>query len=362
MEDENMEQIRTLLRKIKEGTIMEEEELLLEYLLIDQVERFIWEENLSLQERALLDEWERERLFLQQTEHFMPTGTKDVDPETRAAWDTFAGKMHFPVSDTKGAPEVPELPEHQRPKRLKQFITFSVSVAAIIAIAAGIFLFQSFNQPVSYYADGTSLDFRLPDNTHIIMNEGSELILSSRFNKRSRSVKMSGEIFFDVARNPEKPFIIKHGELTTQVKGTSFTIRDYSQLDDNTVIVNTGIVQVRDGRKEIALLTPNNQLSYNKTTGQYAVNKVDATTQSAWTIGRIVLRNASEKELALRIMQRYGKHLVIEGRAMGDPVRVYSEFNTETQLEDLLQSLSMAYDSDFRIKNDTVVIYPNPHD
>lgn len=357
-----MEQIRTLLRKIKNGTITEEEELFLEYLLIDQIERFVWEENFSREERALLEEWERERLFLQQTENFSLVSADEPDAETRMAWNTFAGRMNFPVSEAESVQELPELPEHKTPKRLKRYITFVASVAAIIAIAVGIFLYPSFSEPVSYYADGTILDFRLPDNTHVIMNEGSELTLSGRFSKRRRSVEMSGEIFFDVAHKAEKPFIIKHGDLTTQVKGTSFTVRDYPQLDENTVIVNTGIVQVRDVRKEIALLTPDNQLSYNKTTGRYAVNKVDAAAQSAWTTGRIVLRNASEKELALRLMQRYGKHLIIEGVAMGDPVRIYSEFNTETRMEDLLQSLSMAYGAGFRIKEDTVVIYPGSRD
>lgn len=357
MEEEQMKQIKTLLRMIKDGSITEEDEIFLEHMLLDQLERLLWEENLSREERALLEEWERERLFQKQTRHFNADETKD-GTEEQTAWSSFSRRMGFTVSETE---TVPELPLHRQPKRtLRRYITFGASVAAMIAILLGIFFYQNYSNPVSYYADGTTLDFRLPDDTRIVMNEGSELTLRGGFNKRQRKVKMSGEIFFDVAANPEKPFIIEHGELTTQIKGTSFTIRNYPWLDDNTITVNTGIVQVSEGRKEIATLAPGSQLSYSKTSGRYAINKVDAGAQSAWKDGRIVLRNAPEKELALRLMQQYGKYLIIKDKALGEPIRIYSEFNTETVLDDLLQSLSMAYGADYYMVQDTVVFIPMP--
>lgn len=348
-----MEQIKKLLRKYKDAAITEEENLFLEYLLIDQIERFVLEQALSREERLLLEEWERERLFYKETRYFDVFLKREADAGALASWRNFSEKMHFPLPGTDAPDELPARRNRKYPPR--RHITSIASAAAMLAIVLGVLIYQPFARPAVYFAEGGMMSFRLPDSTHIVMNEGSELIVPSRFNGRTRSVKMKGEIFFDVTPDARKPFIIRHGELTTEVKGTSFTIRDYAGLDENAVIVTSGIVEVSSARRPIATLTPNQQLSYDKPSATCAISTVDAAAQSAWTHGRIVLRNASEKELALRLMQRYRMHLAVKNRALGENVCINSEFNDETRLSDWLQSLSMVYGAAYEIVGDTVV-------
>lgn len=355
MAEEYMKHIKSLLQKFKEGTITEEENLFLEYLLLEQIERLVLEENLSKGERDLLQEWESERLFVKETENFGAFHPAETDTGARAAWDAFAVKMEFYSLEKPLLHEFPDQKTKKHP--FKPSIFMAACMVAIIAIGTYLFNYQLFSEPTVFYADGATLDFLLMDDTRVIMNEGSELIISSRFNKRQRDVKMTGEIFFDVTPNKEKPFIIAHGELTTEVKGTSFTIRNYPQLDDNSVTVNTGRVKISKSRKEIAILTPNMQLSYNNTTNKYAVLPVDASLYSGWTTGRIILKNANEKELALRVKQNYGKILVIRDHAMGTNARINSGFDRGTALPEFLEYLSLIYDLQYEVKGDSAILF-----
>ena len=67
----------------------------------------------------------------------------------------------------------------------------------------------------------------LPDNTKVMLNSGAKLMLSDDFNETERRVDLDGEAFFDVARNPEKLFIVCCRDNEYIVRGTSFNVSSY---------------------------------------------------------------------------------------------------------------------------------------
>jgi len=93
----------------------------------------------------------------------------------------------------------------------------------------------------------------LPDGTVVQLNAGSRLeITEATFNRQKREVWLSGEAFFEVAKNPEKPFIIHTGTMQTTVRGTSFNVKAYGELGENVVSVRNGRVEIVENRKTIA--------------------------------------------------------------------------------------------------------------
>lgn len=88
------------------------------------------------------------------------------------------------------------------------------------------------------------LPLRFEDGSTVLLQPRSRVSYSSPFVGTRREVYLSGEGFFNVAKNPEKPFMVYAKGLATKVIGTSFTVRALEKTDEVTVIVRTGKVAV----------------------------------------------------------------------------------------------------------------------
>lgn len=113
----------------------------------------------------------------------------------------------------------------------------------------------------------------LPDSTKVVLQPGSELEVSNDYGLSRREVHITGEAFFSVVRNPNKPFIVYSNDIVTKVLGTSFTVRSYSDEQSVIVSVKTGKVSVYKESKsffkgyegeEALVLTPNQEAVYSR--------------------------------------------------------------------------------------------------
>lgn len=104
----------------------------------------------------------------------------------------------------------------------------------------------------------------LSDGTRVWLNQNSEIEYPVKFLKHERAVTLKGEAFFEVKRDPSRPFVITSGNIKTTVLGTSFNIKAYS---DNTPEVNvrTGKVKV-ESLQNIVLLERGDKAVYGKKT------------------------------------------------------------------------------------------------
>lgn len=121
----------------------------------------------------------------------------------------------------------------------------------------------------------------LSDNSSVLLQKGSRLSYPKSFDSVSkRVVYLSGEAFFEVEKNPEKPFMVYANELVTKVLGTSFNVKAYSEDKDVVVTVKTGKVTVASNKgiqtqeafssrnTEGVILTPNQQIVFNRNEAQ----------------------------------------------------------------------------------------------
>lgn len=90
----------------------------------------------------------------------------------------------------------------------------------------------------------------LTDGSRISLQPGSRISYAEAFGSdNKREVYLSGEAFFEVAKDPDKPFFVYANELVTKVLGTSFNVRAYQNDEDVTVEVRTGRVSVSVAEK-----------------------------------------------------------------------------------------------------------------
>lgn len=112
----------------------------------------------------------------------------------------------------------------------------------------------------------------LEDGSKISLKQHSKISYPKHFANEKRTVFLSGEAFFEIAKNPKKPFFVYANEVITKVLGTSFTIRAFDKDENVTVSVKTGRVNVFNQRRinvsdpetNGIILVPNQQAVFNR--------------------------------------------------------------------------------------------------
>ncbi|MDA6071781.1 FecR family protein [Flavobacterium sp. AC] len=123
----------------------------------------------------------------------------------------------------------------------------------------------------------------LSDGSSVLLQPNSKLSYPKIFTGNERKVYLSGEGFFEISKNPKKPFFVYANEIVTKVVGTSFRVKAYSDQPDVEVLVRTGKVRVKSNdllaksnQKEVVLL-PNQALRFLRS--DLSFNKITNITQ-----------------------------------------------------------------------------------
>lgn len=164
----------------------------------------------------------------------------------------------------------------QRPARQtrKSAWIWAISLFFILAVSAGLFLSHKpkdteevKEQAPSFVKNeistryGAKSKFVLPDGTTVFLNAGSTISYDKNFGNTSRWVQLSGEAYFDVVKNPSKPFIIHTRNMDIKVVGTAFNVKCYpGEKETETSLVRGSIEITLKDRAEKIVLKPNEKL------------------------------------------------------------------------------------------------------
>ncbi len=79
-----------------------------------------------------------------------------------------------------------------------------------------------------YTRNGTQYELQLPDGTHVWLNAASSITYPTKFTGNNRDVTITGEAYFEVARNRSMPFRVKANDMQIEVTGTHFNVNTYT--------------------------------------------------------------------------------------------------------------------------------------
>lgn len=135
---------------------------------------------------------------------------------------------------------------------------------------------------------GLPVRYVLPDSSVVFLGAGSKLSYPAHFRDGIRDIRLEGEAFFEVTHHSKQPFIIRTGDIHTQVLGTSFKVTAFDGVPLE-VAVATGKVGVSDNKgsksRELAKLTPGMKIRYDSRTDQTSLGKVDVYSLENWKAG-----------------------------------------------------------------------------
>ena len=294
-------------------------------------------------------------------------------------------------SEKVANPGKDDYPEIIRKSRRK---TFLLVAAFCLLVIAGIFFMRSdsrlllaSNTPRTpdsrnevYTRNGSRTNLVLPDGTLVWLNAGSRITYDKNYGATNREVSLTGEAFFDVARNPEKPFVIHAARVDIRVLGTRFNVKSYpSDKTTETTLIHGSIeVSIKDRPTEKIILKPNEKLvvanddstlhrnypnhpdvavneslvSIRKPT--YEANTGDII-ETSWVDNKLIFQDEEFRDLASQMERWYGMAFHFTSPKQ-EEWRFTGNFRKET-IQQALDALKLTQAFNYTIEGNQITIY-----
>lgn len=198
---------------------------------------------------------------------------------------------------------------------------------------------------------------QLSDGTKVWVNSDSKLGFNSKFVDDKRIVDLQGEAYFEVAKNPNKPFIVRTTNANIKVLGTMFNVKAYKDDMYTYATLNEGKVQV--GKGEInEILQPNEQLAINNRTAEYSKRNVDASIYSAWAQGKLRFKDERLEDIMNDLGRWYDVSIFYPYEELKD-MRFSISINRYDNIELLLNQMELTNKIRFELNEKAVVVHQN---
>ncbi|MDD7888202.1 FecR family protein [Flavivirga sp. 57AJ16] len=197
----------------------------------------------------------------------------------------------------------------------------------------------------------------LSDGSVVYLNAGTKFVFPDTFASNERKVFLSGEAFFEVAPNKEKPFIVKTIEekVSIEVLGTKFNVSAYP-VDSNilTVLTEGKVVVVEKNifKTQRAILKPGQLASWNKNTEKVAIKEVNTDNYTLWTLGLLHFESESIVNIVRKIERFYNVEIVFENVLDAKNINVSGKLDLNDKIEQTLENLTITTEFKFEIIND----------
>jgi len=179
----------------------------------------------------------------------------------------------------------------------------------------------------------------LPDGSKVWLNASSSLHFPTAFVGHLREVELTGEAYFEVAKNKEKPFHVKSNGMQVEVLGTHFDVKAYQDDDYIKTTLLEGSVKIKRGSVS-GLLKPGQQGILEMNDNNVIVKNADINEVMAWKNGLFEFDGADIKTIMREISRWYDVDIVYSGKV---PVRSFEgKISRDAQLSEVLKILELS--------------------
>ena len=245
--------------------------------------------------------------------------------DTDAAWTKLQRSLRKPEGKT-----VPFKTEQSSNKK----IWWRVAASILLLCTVGLFLYRSLkpdiSNPVVMTAATTIVTDTLPDGSDVVLNKKTKLAYSFDKKKKTHTIKLSGEAYFNVQHEANKTFVVDVEGVYVRDIGTSFNVKAYPESNTVEVVVEKGEVMFYTDQDSGVYLRENGKCVYDKTTKKFIIDQPEENVLSYKTR----LFNFSNTELSKVVEDLnlvYDKKIVLAENLKACHLTV--SFNNENQDE-----------------------------
>ena len=280
--------------------------------------------------------------------------THPSDAQVIAALDAAARNAPSAPIDVEAALRRVKTRMHARtPSTWRRYAAYAAAAAVLLAVGVVIRTGASGRAgPARTYATavGERKEVLLGDGTQVILGPATQLVV------RGRVAELKGEAFFSVAHDPQRPFTVRVRDAVVRDIGTDFSIHNDSG-EALRVVVSAGVVELVHARDSVVLAR--GDVGVLEPDGRVRASRGGATDDDlAWTLGRLVFRNAPLPEVAADLRRWYGVELRVTDTAL---LRRHftGSFATETR-DRVLEVIALALGARVDQRGDTAYIRTAP--
>jgi len=193
----------------------------------------------------------------------------------------------------------------------------------------------------------------LPDGSKVWLNSVSSLRFPAVFNGKERNVELTGEAFFEVAKNKEKPFIVKTNAMNVMVTGTQFNIMAYSDEKYSSTTLVEGSVNVSNVNGDM-VLKPGEQVVSNHG-AKLSKSIVDVEQNIAWKNGLFQFSNSDMRTVMNQISRWYD--VTVEYRDSVPEKHFGGYISRDSKLSQVLKMLELS-GVKFKIEEKKIIVLP----
>ena len=201
---------------------------------------------------------------------------------------------------------------------------------------------------------GGQYQLELPDGSQVWLNATSSIHFPTSFTGTERRIEITGEAYFEIAKNPNMPFIVTVSNSEVQVLGTHFNINAYNDEDNvKTTLLEGSVRFVNDG--SINILKPGQQAQLTKEGTTKVVSDVNVDNVVAWKNGMFDFENASIETVMRQLSRWYDVEIEYKGKT--DDLFI-AEMRRNIKLSDALKALELTGKVKFDIQDKKIIVMP----
>ncbi|MCW3462815.1 FecR family protein [Chitinophaga nivalis] len=241
--------------------------------------------------------------------------------------------------------------EEATPKPKIHRLWYRVAAAILGAIGLLSFLWQAKQQvqqqiavkwdTLTNHSNKVQL-FTMPDGSEVWLNAHAAVSYNYNYNQTNRELWLSGEGYFKVVKDDQRPFRVHTGQLVTTVLGTEFNIATANKADGSiqvSLIQGKVSVSMRDTFTKVLL--PGQMLQYKN--GEMPVLQQFSNEEVLdWKQGKIYFDRTTLADALTKLQQRYGCSIILDDASLADK-KISGEFRTDLSIDKILSTLEYVH-------------------
>lgn len=200
--------------------------------------------------------------------------------------------------------------------------------------------------------EGEHVDMTLSDGTRLYVNSGSEVEIPSVFDPEKRKIRMTGEVYLEVAKDAERPFFVETEDFDVRVYGTSFNVSAYPEDGVSSVVLVEGSVAVSAGDMT-RFIEPGQKMEISG--GRMDVSDVDVMEYVGWKDRIIITGGQTLYQIMQKLARYYGADISVSDEVAG--MMMNGKLDLQEDLSSVLDNLCILLPLEYeRCKGDRYII------
>ncbi len=315
-------------------------------------------------------------------------GNENMYQEYKKTWHLWGNYSDMLAVDTDKATKKIQKKLATTKSPIIWWTKYALVASVLLPLVTGTFVYFLLQSPEStsftpiqkvITAYGTRKQVLLPDSSVVWLNAGSSIEFPMAFARDKRQVTLTGEAYFNVVKNPERPFYVRAEDMYVKALGTEFNVSVYpndEHIETTLLSGSVHLVQKRGSEEKVlAEMKPSQHIVFDKQKRKMllvedivkpsasgnikeikkeitpALSSIEARVESnkhtAWVAGKLVFRNDSMEEIVRRLGRWYNVDITLKSDVLKE--YSYTATFTDETLEQVLELLKLTAPMDYTI-------------